>query len=198
MKGRKIRARCKCGARVIVQDEERAARSSAGGGQTTGSIQRPVRWFVDITSWEPIAMDLRQLVRAFDGGRIDADTLVWRKGMPDWRRLRDVAELAERLMGADPGAKNASAEAQVDPATMASEPPPRQPDRPRTPPASYSVGESDERAARKALAPEDDVNLAHSAPAENTERSPGQALGHQLAGERLPSVAPVPVPGAKG
>src|SRR6188768_4121668 len=93
VKGRKIRARCKCGARVVVQDEERAAKSSASG-HTTGSIQRPVRWFVDITSWEPIAMDLRQLVRAFDAGRIDAETLVWCKGMPDWRRLRDVPELA--------------------------------------------------------------------------------------------------------
>src|SRR5918994_2961540 len=99
VKGRKIRARCKCGARVVVQDEERAAKSLASGSQTTGSIQRPVRWFVDITSWEPIAMDLRQLVRAFDAGRIDADTLVWRKGMPDWRRLRDISELAERLLG---------------------------------------------------------------------------------------------------
>jgi hypothetical protein len=197
VKGRKIRARCKCGARVIVQDEERAARSSAAGAQTTGSIQRPVRWFVDITSWEPIAMDLRQLVRAFDGGRIDADTLVWRKGMPDWRRLRDVAELAERLMGADPATKNA-AEAQVDPATMASEPPPRQPERPRTPPASYSVGESDERAARKALAPEDDVNLAQSAPAEHTERSPGHSLRHQLPGERFASGAGVLQPGTTG
>src|SRR5688572_32555590 len=85
VKGRKIRARCKCGARVVVQDEERAAKSSASS-QTTGSIQRPVRWFVDITSWEPIAMDLRQLVRAFDAGRIDADTLVWRKGMPEDRK----------------------------------------------------------------------------------------------------------------
>ena len=99
VKGRKIRARCKCGARVVVQDEERAAKSLAAGSQTTGSIQRPVRWFVDITSWEPIAMDMRQLVRAFDAGRIDADTLVWRKGMPDWRRLRDIPELAERLVG---------------------------------------------------------------------------------------------------
>jgi hypothetical protein len=144
VKGRKIRARCKCGARVVVQDEERAARSSAGGGQTTGSIQRPVRWFVDITSWEPIAMDLRQLVRAFDGGRIDADTLVWRKGMPDWRRLRDVTELAERLMGTDANGKTPPMqESAMGPANAASEPPPRQPERSRTPPASYSVGESE-------------------------------------------------------
>ena len=142
VKGRKIRARCKCGARVVVQDEERAARSSSGGSQTTGSIQRPVRWFVDITSWEPIAMDLRQLVRAFDGGRIDADTLVWRKGMPDWRRLRDVAELAERLMGADAG-KSAAPEAGLEALRSESDVPPRQPEmqgeRSRTPPANYSV-----------------------------------------------------------
>src|SRR3954466_12065272 len=140
VKGRKIRARCKCGARVIVQDEERAARSSASGSQTTGSIQRPVRWFVDITSWEPIAMDLRQLVRAFDGGRIDSDTLVWRKGMPDWRRLRDVPELAERLMGAEAAAKAAASEAPLEAATAESNPPPpRPPERSRTPPANYSV-----------------------------------------------------------
>src|SRR6188508_181063 len=141
VKGRKIRARCKCGARVVVQDEERAARSSSGGSQTTGSIHRPVRWFVDITSWEPIAMDLRQLVRAFDGGRIDADTLVWRKGMPDWRRLRDVSELAERLMGADAAAKAAAPEVSVDPVTTDEETPPRPAERSKTPPANYSVSD---------------------------------------------------------
>lgn len=141
VKGRKIRARCKCGARVVVQDEERAAKSSSGQ-HTTGSIQRPVRWFVDITSWEPIAMDLRQLVRAFDAGRIDAETLVWRKGMPDWRRLREVPELADRLIGNDGTLARGtdSAPAPSDRAAVSgSEPPPRQSERSRTPPANYSV-----------------------------------------------------------
>jgi hypothetical protein len=101
-----------------------------------------VRWFVDITSWEPIAMDMRQLVRAFDAGRIDADTLVWRKGMPDWRRLRDISELAERLVGAGAEAseKVASEPPPTDLAQSGSEPPPRQSERSRTPPASYTVG----------------------------------------------------------
>jgi hypothetical protein len=97
-----------------------------------------VRWFVDITSWEPIAMDLRQLVRAFDGGRIDADTLVWRKGMPDWRRLRDVPELAERLMGAEAAAKAAEAPLETG-AGESDPPPPLHVERSRTPPANYSV-----------------------------------------------------------
>ncbi len=84
-------------------------------------------------------MDLRQLVRAFDGGRIDADTLVWRKGMPDWRRLRDVTELAERLMGAD-AVKAATPEPAFEPHRSESAPPPRQqPERSRTPPADYKV-----------------------------------------------------------
>ncbi|HVZ37224.1 MAG TPA: hypothetical protein VG963_32600, partial [Polyangiaceae bacterium] len=61
-----------------------------------------------------------------------------------------------------------------------------------TPPASYRVGESDERAAGKAPAPEDDVGLSHSAPAEHTERSPGQSLGQHVPGERFASGAPVP------
>lgn len=141
VKGRKIRARCKCGARVVVQDEERAAKSVAPDSNTTGAIQRPVRWFVDITSWEPIAMDLRQLVRAFDAGRIDADTLVWRKGMPDWRRLRDVVELAERLIGAEGTPANGESAPPAEVRPRGSEPPPQQhPERSRTPPASYTVG----------------------------------------------------------
>jgi hypothetical protein len=142
VKGRKIRARCKCGARVVVQDEERAAQSVAAGSQTTGSIQRPVRWFVDITSWEPIAMDLRQLVRAFDAGRIDADTLVWRKGMPDWRRLRDVPDLADRLIGPEDAKQDTASDASSEGRGSGSEPPPRQSERSRTPPASYAVTES--------------------------------------------------------
>jgi uncharacterized protein DUF4339 len=93
-------------------------------------------------------MDLRQLVRAFDAGRVDADTLVWRKGMPDWRRLRDVSELAERLLN-NPTANAAAGEttgriASEPPRHEAhnsgSEPPPRQSERSRTPPASYTVG----------------------------------------------------------
>jgi hypothetical protein len=101
-----------------------------------------VRWFVDITSWEPIAMDMRQLVRAFDAGRVDADTLVWRKGMPDWRRLRDISELAERLVGAggDANGKSGSEPPPADLSQSNSEPPPRQSERSRTPPASYTVG----------------------------------------------------------
>jgi len=155
VKGRKIRARCKCGARVIVQDEERAARSSASGSQTTGSIQRPVRWFVDITSWEPIAMDLRQLVRAFDGGRIDADTLVWRKGMPDWRRLRDVPELAERLMGPEAAAKATATEAPIEAGPAVSDaPPPNRGERSRTPPANYSVDDRAHAAEARLSAPD--------------------------------------------
>jgi hypothetical protein len=87
-------------------------------------------------------MDMRQLVRAFDAGRVDADTLVWRKGMPDWRRLRDISELAERLVGAagDASEKKASEPPPADFAQSSSEPPPRQSERSRTPPASYTVG----------------------------------------------------------
>ncbi|MEY4547830.1 MAG: hypothetical protein RL685_4025 [Pseudomonadota bacterium] len=55
------------------------------------------RWFVDITSWEPIAMSLAQLALAFEKGRVGASTLVWRTGMPDWQPLGDVPELAKRF-----------------------------------------------------------------------------------------------------
>jgi hypothetical protein len=89
-------------------------------------------------------MDLRQLVRAFDAGRIDADTLVWRKGMPDWRRLRDVSELSERLLGGDVNKEGAPREplhaGEPEQGVSRSEPPPRQSERSRTPPASYTVG----------------------------------------------------------
>jgi GYF domain 2 len=104
-------------------------------------------------------MDLRQLVRAFDAGRIDADTLVWRKGMPDWRRLRDVSELAERLIGGSElgdvsgsnigdsniGRRENTGKVALEPppadlGQSGSEPPPRQSERSRTPPASYTVG----------------------------------------------------------
>ncbi|MEO8178113.1 MAG: GYF domain-containing protein [Deltaproteobacteria bacterium] len=191
VKGRKIRARCKCGARVVVQDEERAARSSAGGSQTTGSIQRPVRWFVDITSWEPIAMDLRQLVRAFDGGRIDADTLVWRKGMPDWRRLRDVPELAERLMGAEAAAKAAASEAPLEAASGESNPsPPRQVERSRTPPANYSV---DDRSPGERVSADDRFSAA---PAERVEL--GAVPPGSEAAATLPGVSAVPQTPAGG
>ncbi|MET0411083.1 MAG: GYF domain-containing protein [Polyangiaceae bacterium] len=105
------------------------------------SIGRPTRWFVDITSWEPITMDLRQLVRAFAAGRIDADTLIWCKGMPDWRRLRDVDELAERLLAIGPnaGLRSSRPLSSRPPANPSELPPPVAPSRSRTPQASYYV-----------------------------------------------------------
>lgn len=138
LKGRKIRARCKCGARILV--------ASSDGGQPPESAPeskgRPTRWFVDITSWEPITMDLRQLVRAFAAGRIDADTLIWCKGMPDWRRLRDVDELAERLLATGPnaGLRSSRPLSSRPPASLSElQPPPIAPSRSRTPQASYYV-----------------------------------------------------------
>jgi hypothetical protein len=134
LKGRKLRARCKCGARILIQSLDGSSPESA-----PESKGRPTRWFVDITSWEPITMDLRQLVRAFAAGRIDADTLIWCKGMPDWRRLRDVDELAERLLGMNPGGATRPSRHLPE---AASEPPPRleaAPTRSRTPRASYFV-----------------------------------------------------------
>ena len=149
-------------------------------------------------------MDLRQLVRAFDGGRIDADTLVWRKGMPDWRRLRDVSELAERLMGADAGGKAAAPEASVDAMTSESEPPPpRQVERSKTPPANYSVNDR----------PNADRSGNDNRPSLTDARAsgaPGQELLHSLPASVSPSVAQsdpaatlpggssVPPPPAKG
>ncbi len=192
VKGRKIRARCKCGARVVVQDEERAAKSIAAGSQTTGSIQRPARWFVDITSWEPIAMDLRQLVRAFDAGRIDADTLVWRKGMPDWRRLRDVTELAERLINGDGAQKVLHTETPVEIVTSGSEPPPRQSERSRTPPASYTV--SAKHASEQGGAPAHgnvrESNGNTGAIAASASDPGGTSPGLSLTGSARPSSSP--------
>lgn len=197
VKGRKIRARCKCGARVVVQDEERAAKSSPVGSHTTGSIQRPARWFVDITSWEPIAMDLRQLIRAFDAGRIDADTLVWRKGMPDWRRLREVSELADRLIGADAARKSAAPETPTEVSTAGSEPPARQSERSRTPPASYTVGakpsaDASPNASSRLSVPPPGDDARSSAPplAESTGTLAGPSNGTVASNGARPSSVP--------
>lgn len=112
VQGRKIRARCKCGARVVLRGPN-AEDSSPHSSPDSSAAKRPVRWFVDITSWEPIAMEADQLVRAFEAGRIDAETLVWRKGMPDWRRLREVEELAQRLLADADGHAPAAARNEV-------------------------------------------------------------------------------------
>lgn len=95
-------------------------------------------------------MDMRQLVRAFDAGRIDADTLVWRKGMPDWRRLRDIPELADRLVGngstatgsstPGDGSERRGSEPPAEFAQPGTGAPAPQAERSRTPPASYTVG----------------------------------------------------------
>ena len=138
MGSRKVRARCKCGSRIVIQNR---SVTTDGPDSAADSKQLPTRWFVDITSWEPIAMDVRQLVRAFAAGRIDADTLVWCKGMPDWRRLRDVDELAERLLGVASGATTRTTKPPRPTPVEGIEPPARAPGKRRsiTPKASYIV-----------------------------------------------------------
>lgn len=101
VRGKRIVTRCKCGARVVVEDPARAGKSSS----TTGSIHRKDRWFVNITSAEPLPMSLESLVRAFEVGRIDTETLVWRRGMVDWALLREVKELSLLLLGDQTGRK---------------------------------------------------------------------------------------------
>ncbi len=169
VRGRKLRARCKCGACVIIEDPQR--RRSADSS-TTGSIQRPVRWFVEISSSEPIAMDLKAVIRAFEAGRIDPETQVWRKGMAGWARLREVPELADLLLSDTSAAPLESARGE--------EGPPERPGPDSPPPLAQ------QERGRRSLEPSGPPTIA------------GLGAVREVSNEASPSEKPPPVESGRG
>jgi predicted Zn finger-like uncharacterized protein len=120
IRGRKVRVRCKsCSEGIIVDgtrvdlDEatrvysptfepaaygrsvhEEATRVVAPSGpDLRATAASPEEWIVNVGESEQRTMDLAELVSSYNGGLIPDEALVWREGMDDWQKIRDVPEI---------------------------------------------------------------------------------------------------------
>lgn len=76
---------------------------------TPPAVQEAAEWYVSPKGQALGPFTLSQLRDMAAQGQIDGGTAVWKQGMADWARLRDVAELADVLVAAAPKADKAKA-----------------------------------------------------------------------------------------
>ncbi|HVW26791.1 MAG TPA: zinc-ribbon domain-containing protein [Polyangiaceae bacterium] len=119
IRGRRVRVRCKtCNEGIIVDgtqldpDEatrvysptfepvayakgvhDEATRVMAPSGPDLRAAASTDEWTVAVADAEQRQMDLAELISSYTGGLIPDDALVWREGMDDWQRIRDVPEV---------------------------------------------------------------------------------------------------------
>jgi predicted Zn finger-like uncharacterized protein len=116
--GKVVKIRCKkCGATIFVNGSD--GTSTVGSDADHEPLSRyraesPAEgWTVNVAEGDQRTMTDDEVVAAFRSGTIDAETYLWKDGMPDWVPLREATE----LFRACTSAPKASAAAQ--PATAA-------------------------------------------------------------------------------
>src|SRR5512133_1640608 len=130
VRGKAARVRCKgCGNMITVgplpeqpSDEERTRmvavddlerlRAKASEPQKNPWEEEPTRaapssseasWFAMVHGKQEGPFDLGALSEKIAAGEISGRTYLWKKGLPDWKRAADLAEIAGLLPSAGPG-----------------------------------------------------------------------------------------------
>jgi predicted Zn finger-like uncharacterized protein len=57
----------------------------------------PVEWTVAVTDEHHVPMAIVQIIEAYATGRIDAETFIWKEGMPDWLMPFEIPEIESAL-----------------------------------------------------------------------------------------------------
>jgi predicted Zn finger-like uncharacterized protein len=119
IRGRRVRVRCKtCSESIIVDGtqldaeeatrvysstfepamyakgvHDEATRVMAPSGPDLRATASTDEWTVAVGEAEQRKMDLAELISSYTGGLLPDDALVWREGMDDWQKIRDVPEV---------------------------------------------------------------------------------------------------------
>ena len=105
--GRKVRVTCKrCGSRLVVDGTSSPA-SVASEAPSPPPVQDG-EYLVAFDDEHKKALSVRAIIALYGRGVVDANTLVWREGMSDWKPLFEVEALAAALERAGMGATVAS------------------------------------------------------------------------------------------
>jgi predicted Zn finger-like uncharacterized protein len=96
--GKVVKIRCKkCAATIFVNGSD--GTTSVGSDTDNEPLSRyraenvPEGWTVNVADGEQKTMTDEQVVIAFQAGTINAETFLWKDGMPDWVPLREAGEL---------------------------------------------------------------------------------------------------------
>jgi predicted Zn finger-like uncharacterized protein len=117
--GKTVKIKCKkCGATVVVNGTEAAARAPYPGpppmdeegatrvfsGPEPGAAPPSDEWTVNVSDEDQRSMTTGQIAQGYAAGTITADTYVWRDGMSDWLPLSSVPELVTAVSRPAPAA----------------------------------------------------------------------------------------------
>lgn len=122
-------------------------------------------WYFLASGVEVGPLDLAALQARADSGEVSASTYVWRDGLPDWVRLKDLPELADALARVSGGDTDEQAEAEFLAAVRADE------ERLRAAGSSDAISGADEAPSLDALAEELRLGLGTGSK-ESTRASP--------------------------
>jgi predicted Zn finger-like uncharacterized protein len=96
--GKVVKIKCKkCAATIFVNGSDGS--TSVGSDTDNEPLSRyraekvPEDWTVNVAEGQQKTMTDDQVVVAFQAGTINAETFLWKDGMPDWVPLRDAGEL---------------------------------------------------------------------------------------------------------
>ena len=99
----KIRCR-KCGATIVIDGKSMPPNVYTAAGEAADSADQSegsgTEYSVDFGEGDQRTMSAREIVAAYNSGRITGETYVWADGFSDWKPLSDVPELVEALNAA--------------------------------------------------------------------------------------------------
>ncbi|MFO0760639.1 MAG: zinc-ribbon domain-containing protein [Byssovorax sp.] len=125
VQGKTVKIKCrKCGATILVNSNgvthgpadaaAVATTDDGGGGGASGSF------LVNVGEGDQRSMSLQEIIAAYNGSVITAETYVWADGMTDWQPLAQVESIVAALN--NPGAVAAAPAAAPEPEPMAAAP----------------------------------------------------------------------------
>lgn len=129
VQGKTVKIKCrKCGATILVNSSG-ATTTAAGAGEpvsiSTSAGELGVSFLVNVAEGDQRTMSLVEVVEAYNGSVITADTYVWSDGMGDWQPLGQVESIVSALnSGAAAAAPEPAAYAPPEPAAYAPAPAP--------------------------------------------------------------------------
>lgn len=103
VRGRKVKITCKrCGATIIIdgtspQGAGPRSESATPSVPPASVAAATILWTVAVTEEDHQEMTAEQVVAAYKAGKIDAETFVWREGMPDWLTPFEIPEIETAL-----------------------------------------------------------------------------------------------------
>ena len=101
VQGKTVKIKCrKCGATILVNSSG-ATTTAAGAGEpvsiSTTAGELGVSFLVNVAEGDQRTMSLVEVVDAYNGSVITADTYVWSDGMGDWQPLGQVESIVSAL-----------------------------------------------------------------------------------------------------